>query len=169
MELYMKTTFIKITLVVLLFIAGVAGWFLLQCEDDWCFIFEWQKIRAADRIEPPNPPAFEAQKTGHIGILQGTMTIGPVCPVERIDHPCKPTSEMFAARKIFIYLPDRATLTSVITPDGEGNFSVKLPEGTYWITMQNQGIGSLHGVPQSIEIKEGMPVRLMVGVDTGIR
>ncbi|MBI4225272.1 MAG: Gmad2 immunoglobulin-like domain-containing protein, partial [Candidatus Sungbacteria bacterium] len=31
--------------------AGLAGLFLLQCEDDWCFMFEWQKIRAADSFE----------------------------------------------------------------------------------------------------------------------
>ena len=36
----------------LLVITGLlAGFFLLQCEDDWCFVFRWQKIRAADSFE----------------------------------------------------------------------------------------------------------------------
>ena len=27
------------------------GWDVLKCQDDWCFMFEWQKIRAADSFE----------------------------------------------------------------------------------------------------------------------
>lgn len=32
-------------------IAALGVLFLNACEDDWCFVFEWQKIRAADSFE----------------------------------------------------------------------------------------------------------------------
>lgn len=44
-----KLLFIFIGIAIL---AGVfLGWDVLKCEDDWCFLFEWQKIRAADSFE----------------------------------------------------------------------------------------------------------------------
>lgn len=47
-KLSMKIKFIMIAFGVLAIIAGLVGLFLFQCEDDWCFVFEWQKIQAAD-------------------------------------------------------------------------------------------------------------------------
>ncbi|MBI2056539.1 MAG: Gmad2 immunoglobulin-like domain-containing protein [Candidatus Sungbacteria bacterium] len=38
-------------LIIALVIAAAGVWFLNQCEDDWCFLFEWQKVRAADSFE----------------------------------------------------------------------------------------------------------------------
>ncbi len=40
-----------IACVILLAFAVVAGAFLFACEDDWCFVMEWQKVRAADSFE----------------------------------------------------------------------------------------------------------------------
>ena len=40
-------------LVVVLVLAAIGGWlwFLNACEDDWCFIFEWQKIQRVNSFE----------------------------------------------------------------------------------------------------------------------
>lgn len=38
-------------LIAVLAVLAAGGWFLSQCEDDWCFVFEWQKIQAADSFE----------------------------------------------------------------------------------------------------------------------
>ena len=47
----MKKT-ILIALGTIVVLAGVSAFvFLNKCEDDWCFVFEWQKIRAADSFE----------------------------------------------------------------------------------------------------------------------
>ncbi|MCR4306558.1 MAG: Gmad2 immunoglobulin-like domain-containing protein [Candidatus Yonathbacteria bacterium] len=297
----MKTKSIIIIIGILVVIAGCANFFLFQCEDDWCFVFQWQKIKAVDsfercvllgfpvmesyprqcrageksftevinpvendkiRITLPLPntlvespllvqgeargnwyfeasfpvrlldangrelaviPAqaqsdwmttefvpFEAvltfdtpttqtgtlvlekdnpsglpehadsvsiplrfnitrPETSSTGVLQGTMTIGPVCPVQRIDEPCDPTPEMFAARKVFVYLTDRKTLVTTLTPDGGGKFSATLPEGDYWVDMAHQGIGGTSDLPLQIHVKEGTPVVLTIDVDTGIR
>ncbi|TSC67732.1 MAG: hypothetical protein G01um101466_654 [Parcubacteria group bacterium Gr01-1014_66] len=47
----MKEIFIAIILGIAFGIAGLTAFFLFQCEDDWCFVFQWQKIRAANSFE----------------------------------------------------------------------------------------------------------------------
>lgn len=43
---------ILITALGILLIASItASYYLLACEDDWCFMFEWQKIRATHTFE----------------------------------------------------------------------------------------------------------------------
>ena len=106
------------------------------------------------------------------GILEGTMTIGPICPVERIDHPCLPTPEMFAMRKIAVYKSDKKTLVTTITPDGNGKFSMPLSVGSYYVSMvslQSGGPGGVSGLPTIITIKQGATIHLEISIDTGIR
>lgn len=106
-----------------------------------------------------------------LGTLNGTMTLGPICPVEHADNPCKPTPEMFAERKISVYASDRKTLITTITPGSTGSFSVLLPVGTYYIKMEKaqSGVGSVKGLPATVTIKAGSIVLLSVDIDTGIR
>ena len=105
------------------------------------------------------------------GVLEGIMTIGPICPVERIDHPCLPTPEMFAARKIAIYRSDKKTLVTTITPNGQGLFSVSLAPGIYYVSMASQtgGASRVSGLPKMVPIKSSITVHLDISVDTGIR
>ena len=105
----------------------------------------------------------------HTGRLEGTMSIGPVCPVERIDNPCKPTPEMYASKKIFIYLPDHKTLVTTLTPNGEGRFGATLSEGNYWLDITRQAIGSITGAPVLFHINTNSPAIINVSIDTGIR
>jgi hypothetical protein len=105
------------------------------------------------------------------GVFMGQMTIGPICPVERVDNPCKPTPEMYAARKVFIYKSDKKTLVVTLIPDAEGGFSKTLPVGTYYVDMVHQplGIGGTNGVPAIIKIESGKTAELAINIDTGIR
>src|SRR4051812_32628744 len=75
------------------------------------------------QITPPLPSSTPSAQSG---TLMGTMTIGPVCPVEQVNNPCKPTAEMYAARKVFIYKTDKKTLVATLTPDAIGKFSATL-------------------------------------------
>lgn len=302
----MRTKLIMITLGVLVVGAGLGGWFIFSCTDDWCFVSQWQKIQAADsfarcaglgfpvaesyprqchaggktfterilpseivqpagndiiRVTSPLPNAvvksplvikgeargnwyFEASfpvkifdangvqlgiipahaqrewmttefvpfeatlafenptteigtlvlekdnpsglpeyadslsipihfsvkpKIMGSGILEGVMTIGPICPVVIIGNPCKPTPEAFAARRVFVYRSDKKTLVTTLTPDADGRFSANLAEGNYWIDMARQEIGKNGGVPVLIHIKANSSVMLTINVDTGIR
>ena len=105
------------------------------------------------------------------GMLMGSMTIGPVCPVERVGIPCNPTPAMYEAHSVAVYTSDKKTLVSTLTPKSDGTFSISLANGSYYVTMasQQQGPGSVSGVPKTITIKNNEAVHLQVTVDTGIR
>ena len=103
------------------------------------------------------------------GTLAGHVSIGPVCPVEYANNPCKPTAEMYAAAKVFVYTADKKTLLKTITPDAEGNFSLSLSVGSYFIDMIHQRMGGTTGVPTTIIITSGKTTTLSLHVDTGIR
>lgn len=129
------------------------------------------EYRFALTIAPHDPsrltnPPIDANKTG---TLQMSVTIGPICPVEREGEPCKPTPEMFAARKVYVYRPNHTTLVTTLTPDATGNITTTLPVGDYWVDMPSQGIGGVTGLPASIRINAGTTTTLTINVDTGIR
>lgn len=107
------------------------------------------------------------------GILQGSVTIGPVCTVEIKQkyptYPCTPTAEMYAAAHVLVYMPDKLTLVKTIIPDAQGKFSVVFPEGEYFVDMIHQRMGGTKGVPVTINITKDKPVILKLEVDTGLR
>lgn len=47
----MKSKLIILFLVLMAGLVGLTAFFLLRCEDDWCYVFRWQKVRAADSFE----------------------------------------------------------------------------------------------------------------------
>jgi hypothetical protein len=105
------------------------------------------------------------------GTLSGTMTIGPVCPLERVDNPCKPTPEMYAAHKVAVYASDKKTLITTLTPNAQGVFTATLPVGTYYVAMATtqSGVGTATGVPTTLTIKDNTMTHLSIDIDTGIR
>lgn len=107
------------------------------------------------------------------GTLSGVMTIGPVCPVQKIDNPCFPFAEMFAAQPLLVFSEIQKVLTQMatLTPDRLGKFSIDLPVGNYYIRLaQNHtGPGGVTGLPLSINITEGSTTNINVAIDTGIR
>ncbi len=107
------------------------------------------------------------------GILQGSVTVGPVCTKEiKEKYPtfsCLPTPEMYAAAHVLVYMPDKKTLVKTIIPDGQGKFSIALPEGEYFIDMIHQRMGGTKGVPTTVTIVHAKPVTLKLDVDTGLR
>jgi len=104
------------------------------------------------------------------GTLEGTIHIGPICPVERIppDPQCKPSPETFAAWPISIYTPDNKK-TATVVPDADGHFVLQLPAGTYIIDLEkHQPIGG-NNLPATIKISSGKTTTFDVDIDTGIR
>lgn len=109
--------------------------------------------------------------TSSTGSLVGTMTIGPICPVERISNPCLPTPEMFKERALNVYKLDKTTLVATMVPDARGKFSAKLPAGSYYVDMANF-VGkpaTASGVPTIVNISENSTETIVVTIDTGIR
>ncbi len=116
----------------------------------------------------PESPAPIATNTG---VLRGHMSIGPLCPVERVDNPCLPTPEMYASKIIHIYRADKITLVKNISPDANGNYSTSLGVGTYYVNVDrdNQSVGGIDGVPATIRVENGKSVTMNINIDTGIR
>ena len=107
------------------------------------------------------PVRFNTALSTGAGILQGTLTLGPVCPVEREGEPCEPTAEMYAARRTYCKAAGRV--------GADGRFALQLPAGTYYINMKVGGPESVTGLPQTVEIEAGSASILRIAVDTGIR
>ncbi len=105
------------------------------------------------------------------GILDGTMTIGPICPVERVDNPCKPTPEMFAQKKIGVYQGDDKKLIKTLTPDKDGRFKTTLPAGVYYVELINPVLrpATVLGVPATVTIQKNATFHMDINIDTGIR
>ena len=105
------------------------------------------------------------------GTLSGTITIGPICPVETFppDPRCAPSAEAYAARKVFVYSADRLELIATLVPDSEGKFSGKLAEGSYVIDVQRDPIGGVTGAPAVVNVNSGETVTIQIDIDTGIR
>jgi hypothetical protein len=103
------------------------------------------------------------------GTIVGTMVIGPLCPVEQVGHPCKPTAAMYAAHPVFVYSADKTTLVKTLTPDANGDFSAALSPGTYYVDVKHQSIGAIRGAPVTLSIISGESTALTISIDTGIR
>jgi len=104
------------------------------------------------------------------GTLQGTVTIGPICPVERNppDPRCKPSPETYAAWPISVYTQTNKKITTIV-PDADGQFTLELSEGTYILDLEKkQPIGG-NNLPATIKITAGKTTSFSVDIDTGIR
>ena len=103
------------------------------------------------------------------GTLQGQVTIGPICPVERPDQPCLPTPETYAARKVLVYGPDGTTLVETVPLNQTGYYRVQLDPGTYVVDINHVGIDRSSDVPRTVTIHSGETITLDIAIDTGIR
>lgn len=104
------------------------------------------------------------------GFLVGTVTIGPLCPVET-DPPepnCQPTEETYNAWPIDILTADGNTVIGQIQPNLDGTYTFELPEGTYQVDLENpHPFGST--LPATVTILANENTVLDIDIDTGIR
>lgn len=103
------------------------------------------------------------------GTLEGTVTIGPLCPVE----PCKATDEQkaqaYAARKILVYDKDRMDVIKTLDLSNDGRYWTDLAPGIYVVDINRAGMDRSAEVPKQIEIEPGKTIILDIAIDTGIR
>ena len=104
------------------------------------------------------------------GILTGTVTIGPLCPVETVppDPNCQPTEDTYKAWPIGVFTIDNKTKLGLIQPNLDGTYSFELPEGAYVVDLETQNLfGST--LPATIKIIPQDTTVLDIDIDTGIR
>jgi hypothetical protein len=106
------------------------------------------------------------------GWLEGTISIGPICPVEKIppDPACMPTAETYKAYPVSVYTSDGKIKITQLDPSLDGSFSTELPPGNYQVILKTatKYIGGSN-LPSEISIVSGEKTMLSINIDTGIR
>ena len=102
------------------------------------------------------------------GTLTGTVTIGPLCPVEPCSVPRDQVVAAYAARPLLI-MTKGGTFVQSVTADPDTGYSISLRPGTYVVDIAHQGIGGSPDLPKTVTIRAGETVRLDIDIDTGIR
>jgi hypothetical protein len=118
------------------------------------------KVELASEAGDPLPGA-----TG----VRGTVSAGPVCPVERNppDPGCAPR---LVAGAVLVVTDAKGTEVARATSVEDGTFSIELGPGAYRLTAQP--FEGLMGTPEPMdfEVEAGGPMtELQVSYDTGIR
>ena len=101
--------------------------------------------------------------------VRGTVSAGPVCPVERNppDPGCAPRP---VAGAVLVVTDAKGTEVARAASAGDGTFSIELAPGAYRLTAQT--FEGLMGTPEPMdfEVEAGGPMtELQVSYDTGIR
>lgn len=108
-------------------------------------------------------------QTTTVGILQGVVTIGPMCPVETQDHPCLPPPSLFISHKLVI-LDENGASVEQVDISGTGEYKTELKAGIYKVDFTPHDIGIPGSYqPPSTEVRQGQTTTLDVHIDTGIR
>ena len=106
------------------------------------------------------------------GILEGKISIGPICPVETDppDPGCLPTAETYKAYPVTVWTHDGKRKIIQIFPALDGSYSNYLEPGRYLIMLDTDrnNIGSSN-LPEEVIIISDNITTLNIDIDTGIR
>ncbi len=95
--------------------------------------------------------------------IEGTVFLGPLCPVERDDSPCP--DQPIAAGIVVVDVGGKSIATAHSGKDGR--FRIELSPGTYVVTAKGTGIQT--GKPQTVTVPGGGFAHVDLMVDSGIR
>jgi len=117
-------------------------------------------------------PGCDKLSTQDEGILEGKISIGPICPVET-DPPepgCLPTVETYKAYPVSVWTSDGRRKITLLKPSLDGSYKTELESGKYLIILETGGnnIGSSN-LPGEVTIISGEITTLNIDIDTGIR
>ena len=104
-----------------------------------------------------------------VGILEGNISIGPICPVEHPNQSCVTPPEAYEARNILIFRDDGKTLIKTVSISENGHYYTELNPGRYIIDINHAGMDRSADVPAGIDIKSGKTLTRNITIDTGIR
>jgi hypothetical protein len=114
----------------------------------------------------------DSKKTLVAGFLEGTISIGPICPVETIppDPACLPTAETYKAYPVSVFTSDVKTKIAQLKPSHDGSYSSQLPPGDYLVVLEKSqnNIGGSN-LPAMVSITAQDKTLLNINIDTGIR
>ena len=122
---------------------------------------------ATPNAPPPSPTASSSTppSSGESGI-EGTVTIGPTCPVQRIDSPCP--DRPYEATVSVLDAAGSGVLTSVRS-GSDGRFRVLLPAGRYLVRSESETAFSPREFEEIVEVENGRFTQVQIVFDSGIR
>ena len=108
------------------------------------------------------------------GLLQGSVNIGPITPVEVPGENPPVLPEVFTSRKIMVYDASGEKLIvevsiQQIDQSATGYYAVQLAPGTYTVNIKQNGMDSSGEVPKQMTISANQSSTLDINIDTGIR
>jgi acetyl esterase/lipase len=114
--------------------------------------------------------ASNAVTSGSVGYLEGSVTIGPLQPVERVGvPPPTPSPDACTARGLTIDASDGVTEVTSFNLQPDCTYRVALAPGSYVVRLKPNGIDRTKDLPRTVQIQAGQAVRLDISIDTGIR
>ncbi len=103
------------------------------------------------------------------GVLEGTVTIGPPCPVEPCQVAPEQLAAAYAARKVIVYNSDGSLVIRKLSLDQAGKYITKLTPGQYIVDINHIGIDRSADVPKTVMIESGKTATVDISIDTGLR
>jgi len=118
-------------------------------------------------------PGCSDQRITDNGFLEGKISIGPLCPVEKDppDPGCLPTADTYKAFPVGVWTAGgRRKVTRLDPAPPDGIYLTALAPGTYLVRLDNNGNfpGSAN-LPVEINVSPGKITLLDINIDTGIR
>lgn len=110
--------------------------------------------------------------TQDTGILEGVVSIGPLCPVETIppDPGCLPTAETYKAYPVSVWTANGRRMIAQLHPALNGYFRIELAEGNYLVVLGNGQIkAGSSNLPAEVAVQGHATTELNINIDTGIR
>lgn len=103
-----------------------------------------------------------------LGAIEGTVTAGPVCPVER-QPPASACADRAVVGARIRILDSAGRDVTVAVSGADGSFAITVPPGSYRLVPQPVA-GLLGTAPaQEVRVDSGSAARVDVQYDTGIR
>ncbi len=106
------------------------------------------------------------------GYLEGKISIGPLCPVERVppDPGCLPTAETYKAYPVSVWTSGGRREMARLNPSLDGFYQVSLVTGKYLVKLDNgNNIPGSSNLPVLVSIAGRDTTVLNINIDTGIR
>lgn len=108
--------------------------------------------------------------SGAAGTLRGTVTVGPLMPVQREGAPTPTVApQVYTSRGLIISNEDGTREVGRVQFTADGTYRLSLPPGRYRVELQPNGIDRADGLPTVVAIESGQVTPLDVNIDTGIR
>lgn len=110
-------------------------------------------------------PTSNSTTIQELGIIEGKVSIGPLCPVE----PCyKNVGDLYSSRHLIFKSQGKADISIPLKSDG--SFSAQVPAVTYEVTLSDCTFMSCKYIlPRTVKVGANQKTEFTLEIDTGIR